>query len=440
VTIAGTSTPLFLLESNTVSVKVITHGVNDPPTFDVPSEFVTLEGAGLQVVSSFVSYSAGPPDEYGQVVSFAIAVATDVSRLFVVAPRIDGDGTLTFETAPGTHGRATLYIKARDNGGVANGGVDVVGPKLVSFLVFPRPRIFGLSPRLGPIYGGTDVTLRGAYFGSEYSRGYYAAVYEGISVRIGDKSCQNVTFVADGEVVCQTPPGVGAASVSLHINEGGLTRAVDVEGGFNYAILYYVGALGSAEPSGYFGFGPSSEEPGTYHSPGGSLSKGQLRLSNAANTLLSVDGVIYIGGGFEFANGVEVNNVLLWDGSSYIMPLGFGTDGAVKTLASFQGKVVVGGDFQRVFQVGSRILKAPLIAFWDGSEWSALGDLVLTGSVSVAVTHKDALYVGGQFQAYSTSEFNGLAKYADGKWLPVGGGVGTGKVIDVKDATCVCER
>jgi hypothetical protein len=222
--------------------------------------------------------------------------------------------------------------------------------------------------------------------------------------------------------------GIGSVDVSLSIEEGGFTRSVTLGGAFNYAILYYVGALDTVEPSGYLAFGPSSDVPGAYHSPGGSLEKSPLTLSNAASTMLSVKDVIYIGGGFEFAGGKEVNNVFMWDGSTSVTPLGIGTDGIVRTLTSFEGKLVVGGDFQRVFQFRSRILKAPLIAFWDGSEWSAMGDLVFAGSVSVAVVHKDVLYVGGQFEAFGTAGFNGLATYTNGTWQPIGGGVGTGKV------------
>jgi len=428
---SGTLSPTSVLLSNIVSIKVITAGVNDAPTFHVPPEFKTLEDMGLQVVPHFASYSVGPPDEYWQTISFAVTIESEVLRLFEVLPRIDADGVLSFQTYPQRHGSALLYVQARDDGGIANGGADVArdGPKLVSFTVFPQPRIFSVSPGLGPIYGGTTITIRGVFFGSEYSRGYYSTAYGGITVHVGQHKCLNITYVADSEVICQTPPGVGAASVSLTIEEDGKTRSATFESGFKYALLYYVGMLDAAESSGYFGFSPSPASPGSFHNPDASIAKGQLDLSNPARSLLTVDGTIYIGGSFEFADGKEVNNVARWDGGASIFPLGYGTDAAVNALAMFQGKLVVGGDFQRVFQEGNQVLKSPLLAFWDGDQWSRVGDLKLTGSVSVVVTNHDTLYIGGQFESYGSADYHGLAAYEGGLWRPMNGGVGDGKVL-----------
>ena len=95
----------------------------------------------------------------------------------------------------------------------------------------------------------------------------------------------------------------------------------------------------------------------------------------------------------------------------------------------FQGKLVVGGDFQRVFQEGNQVLKSPLLAFWDGDQWSRVGDLKLTGSVSVVVTNQDTLYIGGQFESYGSADYHGLAAYEGGQWRPMDGGVGDGKVL-----------
>ena len=105
------------------------------------------------------------------------------------------------------------------------------------------------------------------------------------------------------------------------------------------------------------------------------------------------NGLLYVGGLFQIADGKEVNHVLVWNGASLVSPLGSGTDAGVNALASFQGKIVVAGDFQHVFQADNRFLKSPLLAFWDGASWSRVGDLVLTGSISVAVTNKGSLYV-----------------------------------------------
>ena len=325
-------------------------------------------------------------------------------------------GVLVFQTYPEVHGNALLYVQARDSGGTENGGSDVPvgGLKMVNFSVFPRPLILSVSPAFGSIYGGTKVTVRGLYFGSEYSRGYLNTIY-GITVYVGQQTCQNTIYVADSEVVCETPPGNGLHSVVLTIEENELTRSVTYEKAFKYVVLYYAGMMSTVESSGYLGLGPGSALPGTYYDPGASLEKSSLHLSRAATSAVSVDGNIYLGGTFEYADGKEVNNVLVWDGSSSVASLGFGTDAAVNTLASFQGKILVGGNFQRVFQEGGKVLKSPLVAFWNGSEWSPVGNLVLAGSVLVAVTNKETLYIGGQFNAYGSSDFGGLAEYSAGQ-------------------------
>src|SRR5438093_7211474 len=57
-------------------------------------------------------------------VSFVVTGNTNAG-LFSVAPAVDGtSGDLTFTPAANANGSATITLKAHDNGGVLNGGVD----------------------------------------------------------------------------------------------------------------------------------------------------------------------------------------------------------------------------------------------------------------------------------------------------------------------------
>jgi hypothetical protein len=85
-------TPTLLLRSNTLSVKVKIFLVNDPPTFEVLPVLKTIQGMGLQQIPRFANYSVGPPDEFWQVISFAVRMQSDLTRLFMVHPRIDTNG------------------------------------------------------------------------------------------------------------------------------------------------------------------------------------------------------------------------------------------------------------------------------------------------------------------------------------------------------------
>ena len=66
--------------------------------------------------------SPGPSNESGQAVSFD--VTNDKNSLFSAQPAIAADGTLTYTPALGAIGTATVTVKAHDNGGTANSGVD----------------------------------------------------------------------------------------------------------------------------------------------------------------------------------------------------------------------------------------------------------------------------------------------------------------------------
>ncbi len=77
---------------------------------------------------------------------------------------------------------------------------------------------------------------------------------------------------------------------------------------------------------------------------------------------------LYVGGTFQLAGGVTVNNVGCWDGTSW-SALGAGTNQPVLAMTSYddgQGaKLYIGGSFTQADG-----LPADRIASWDGTSWT----------------------------------------------------------------------
>jgi hypothetical protein len=97
-------------------------------------------------------------------------------------------------------------------------------------------------------------------------------------------------------------------------------------------------------------------------------------------------------------------------------PLGTG----VHALASFAGKLYVGGNFA---QTGSG--SAARIASWDGASWSPLTtgipDWDISSRVASLGVHDGKLYVGGNFISAGGVTSRALAGWDGAQWSSVGG-------------------
>jgi hypothetical protein len=111
---------------NTLTFDVLP--VNDAPSFAGGGDQTVQKDAGPQTVPGWAkSLSKGPADESGQALAF---VATnDNNGLFSVQPFVDANGDLRFTSAPGQTGTATVTVYLHDDGGTANGGIDVSAPR-----------------------------------------------------------------------------------------------------------------------------------------------------------------------------------------------------------------------------------------------------------------------------------------------------------------------
>lgn len=114
--------------------------VNDAPIFTVGPNVTVFEDALPVSIANHATGILGQPlpsaaDEASQTVSFL--VTNNNSALFTVPPAISQNGTLTFTLAPNANGLATVTVRIKDNGGVANGGVDTSAPQTFTINVTP---------------------------------------------------------------------------------------------------------------------------------------------------------------------------------------------------------------------------------------------------------------------------------------------------------------
>ena len=149
------------VQSDTDSVAVAVAAVNDAPAFNLPTANVTvIQDSAARTVPGFATgITAGPANESGQTLAFL--VSTDNPALFAAGPWIAADGTLTFTPAAGASGSATVTVRLRDDGGVADGGADTSAVRTFTITVTaPTATSVTLtaSPNTTTIYG-TAVTL-----------------------------------------------------------------------------------------------------------------------------------------------------------------------------------------------------------------------------------------------------------------------------------------
>jgi hypothetical protein len=154
--------------------------VNDAPSFLPGGNVTALEDAGAQDVAWATATSPGP-NESSQQVTFLVTNTNNA--LFGTQPAIDGTtGRLTFTSAPDANGSATVTVRAADDGGTANGGVDTSAPvtfTLTVTAVNDAPSLTAGSAQTAPENGGTQTVPAWA---------------TAVSAGPADEAAQTVTF------------------------------------------------------------------------------------------------------------------------------------------------------------------------------------------------------------------------------------------------------
>jgi hypothetical protein len=116
------------------SIDITVTPVNDQPTLAISSAtYNHAENGGTpHEVLNFATPDMGPPDEdaggaNAQAVDDYVITITSGASLFAPGgePDVANNGTLTYTIAVDANGSATIDVQVRDNGGEANGGVDL---------------------------------------------------------------------------------------------------------------------------------------------------------------------------------------------------------------------------------------------------------------------------------------------------------------------------
>jgi uncharacterized repeat protein (TIGR01451 family) len=97
--------------------------VNDAPSFTKGDDREVNEDAGPSSFAGWATGISAGPNESTQTVSFII-VSNNNPGLFSAGPAVSADGTLTFTSAANANGTAIITLKARDDGGTDDGGVN----------------------------------------------------------------------------------------------------------------------------------------------------------------------------------------------------------------------------------------------------------------------------------------------------------------------------
>ena len=138
-------------DGNTVTVALTVNTVNDAPAFTGGANQTVAEDSGPRTVAGWATgISAGPANEAGQVLTFEVT-ANSNAALFSAGPAIAANGTLTFTPAPDANGSATVTVRLRDNGGTANGGIDVSPTQTFTITVTPLTQVADVKVNRGEI-------------------------------------------------------------------------------------------------------------------------------------------------------------------------------------------------------------------------------------------------------------------------------------------------
>ncbi len=112
---------------------LVISAVNRVPTFVKGANQTVLEDTGAKTVIGWATSISAGPNELAQVVNFL--VTTNNNGLFSQLPVLSATGTMTYTAAPNANGSAIVTVRAHDNGGTTNGGVDTSAPQTFTITV-----------------------------------------------------------------------------------------------------------------------------------------------------------------------------------------------------------------------------------------------------------------------------------------------------------------
>jgi hypothetical protein len=142
------------------------------------------------------------------------------------------------------------------------------------------------------------------------------------------------------------------------------------------------------------------------------IGQGNENGTNGAINAINVYGSnMVFAGAFTRAGSINVNNIAIWNGSSWSQLAG-GLNDTVRALTVFSGRLIAGGKFTNA---GNHI------AAWDGSSWTSLGGGVNDQVYALAV-YNGNLIAAGKFTAAGGYNAYHIAKWDGNSWSALGSG------------------
>ena len=187
--------------SDTASVSITIDPVNDRPTFTAQGTTTVLEDAGPQVVSNWSNFSAGGLNEAQTALAYTLSNISN-PMLFSSIPTVDANGTLRFTPALDQFGTSTFDVVVQDDGGTANGGVDLSSTQTFTISITP----VNDPPTFTP---GSSVTV---IEDSSYSQAWASGITPGPSNE-NNQTLSWITTVTSNPGLFSVAPAIDASGV-----------------------------------------------------------------------------------------------------------------------------------------------------------------------------------------------------------------------------------
>jgi hypothetical protein len=141
-------------------------------------------------------------------------------------------------------------------------------------------------------------------------------------------------------------------------------------------------------------------------------------INGYINAIAANGSTLYIGGQFDYINGLKVSHIAGYDGSNWF-PLGTGVNNEVRSIVIADTNIYAGGYFDK-----AGTLPVYGIARWDGTNWNDLNAGLNSYTYALA-WNGSSLYVGGHFtKTTGNVTTNYLAKWDGNTWSSVSSGTG----------------
>ncbi len=129
------------------------------------------------------------------------------------------------------------------------------------------------------------------------------------------------------------------------------------------------------------------------------------------------DTVLYIAGPFKYANDVEVQQIISWNGITFTKyQNGISPFGTINTIVKYNNTLIIGGDFPHA----SNASNTYNLAMWNGLSWQAFASGGVTGAVRDLITYNDTLFMCGDFEHIDGVEYNKVAAFSNNTWIDIG--------------------